>query len=169
MRLLAIDPGTRQSAWVLMDTTATVPVRLADGSRAERPRLIDFGIVPNDDLLLLLRGIAADRSTDAAVIERVQPLGMSVSDDVFETVYWSGRFAEALHPRSTYRLGRKVVKAHLCGTTRAKDPNVNAVVKDRYGGDTAKGTKASPGPLYGVSRDVWAALAVGLAWLEGAR
>ena len=169
MRLLAIDPGTRESAWVILDTVWSVPVRLADGSAATAPRLIDFGIIPNDDLLLLLRGIAADRSADAAVIERVQPLGMSVSDDVFETVYWSGRFAEALYPRPVTRLGRKAEKAHFCGTTRAKDPNVNAVVKDRYGGATAKGTKASPGPLYGVSRDVWAALAVGLAWLEGAR
>ena len=30
----------------------------------------------------------------------------------------------------------------------------------------AIGTKKNPGPLYGVTGDVWAAIAVGLAWRE---
>jgi hypothetical protein len=40
---------------------------------------------------------------------------------------------------------------------------------DTGGRRAAVGLKASPGPLYGVSRDVWQALALGVAYADGAR
>jgi len=52
------------------------------------------------------------------------------------------------------------VKLHLCGSARAKDTNIRQALIDRYGGSAAIGKKAAPGPLYGVSKDVWSALAV---------
>ena len=49
------------------------------------------------------------------------------------------------------------IKVHLCESARAKDGNVRQALIDRIG---AQGTKKKPGPTYGVSKDVWAALAV---------
>ena len=39
---------------------------------------------------------------------------------------------------------------------------------DKFGGskETAIGKKANPGPLYGVKKDIWAALAVAVTWAE---
>lgn len=152
-RLLAIDPGTRQSAWIALDLNSRRP--------------LGFGIEPNEELLGRLRRGAT--AFDLVVIEKVESFGMAVGAEVFETVFWSGRFAEAVMPVPFERIGRKAVKLAVCGDPRAKDPNVRQALIDRYGGDTlAVGRKAAPGPLYGISRDVWAALAVGVAWLDGA-
>jgi hypothetical protein len=141
----AIDPGYERSAFV----------SLADGE------LTDFGILDNAELLLRAR-----RSVgyDLVVIERIMSYGMPVGAEVFETVYWSGRFAEAAHPLPVHRIGRKAVKLHLCGQSRAKDPNVRQALIDRFGGPSAIGKKASPGPLYGISGDVWSALAVAVTF-----
>ncbi len=86
--------------------------------------------------------------------------------EVFETVRWAGRFEEACHPIPVVSLTRKAVVLHLCHDQRAGDPNIRRVLLDRFGGDGAKGTKAHPGPLYGISGDVWAALAVAVTYAE---
>jgi hypothetical protein len=94
---------------------------------------------------------------------------MAVGEEVFETVFWSGRFAEAVDPVPVRHLGRRAVKLTICGDARAKDPNIRQALIDRSGGtERAIGTKAAPGPLHAIVRDVWAALALGLAWLERA-
>jgi hypothetical protein len=80
---------------------------------------------------------------------------------------WIGRFVEAW--RGSYTLMfRREVKLHLCGQARAKDPNVRQALIDRFGPGREKaiGTKKQPGPLYGVSADVWSALAVAVTWSE---
>lgn len=149
MRVLAIDPGTTQSAWVLFDPSE--PLR--------------FGIWSNDDVLVDVvrpQKFAPELGT-TVVIEKVESFGMAVGAEVFETVFWAGRFAEAAYPMPVDRIGRKAVKLHLCQSTRATDSNIRAALIDRYGGSDAirKG-----GALYGVSKDVWAALAVGVTWLD---
>lgn len=177
MRLLAIDPGPRESAYVVFDPDRSVLVRYDDGRLGDvRGRLQSFGILPNDVMLSMLRairvaGIDGDTTLGLAVIEQVASYGAVVSTSIFETVRWAGRFEEALDSRGVRvdRVGRLPVKVHLTGKANTKDAHVNAVLKGRYGGDSAKGTKAKPGPLYGVSRDVWAALAVAVAYSEGAR
>ena len=63
-------------------------------------------------------------------------------------------------------LPRQTVKATLCHDTRAKDANVRQALLDRFGGSAAIGRKATPGPLYGVSRDVWSALALAVCYAE---
>ena len=155
MRTLAIDPGPKRSAWIVFSGD----------------RLIDFGLRSNEELRHALRhGYATQRLVDRVVIEKVEGFGMPVGVEVFETVYWSGRFAEAAHPIPVDRIGRKAVKLHLCGTARAKDPNVRQALIDRYGGskEAAIGRKATPGPLYGISGDVWAALAVAVTHADQA-
>ena len=145
---LAIDPGPERSAWLILGDHG--------GVRA-------FAIWPNDELLGLLRGdLHGGLSAEVThmAIEKVESFGMAVGAEVFETVFWSGMMAEAARTLIVERVTRRAVKLHLCGSARAKDPNIRAALLDRYGGAAAIGTKANPGPLYGISKDVWSALAV---------
>ena len=102
------------------------------------------------------------------VIEQVASMGMAVGETVFETVFWSGRFAELWEARGGVadRMPRHAVKLALCHNTRAKDANIRQRLIDLYGGPTAIGRKATPGPLYAVKADLWAALALGLAYQQ---
>lgn len=76
--ILAIDPGTNQSAWLRYD-----------GSRPH-----GFGITAND---VLVRALRTGGLPDVVVIEKVESYGMAVGAEVFDTVLWAGRFAEAAH------------------------------------------------------------------------
>lgn len=152
--ILAIDPGHVRSAWVRYDAELQLPQA--------------FNIEDNETLLERIRTEARDYRTSGAVdrivIEKVQGMGMAVGREVFETVYWSGRFHQAALPLDVIRVTRRDVKQHLCGTDRAKDPNVRRALMDRW--PAGKGTKRAPGPLYGISADVWAALAVAVTYAE---
>ena len=55
------------------------------------------------------------------------------------------------------------VKGQICRDSRAKDSNVRQALIDRYGGPS---TVKKGGVLHGVSKDVWAALAVGVTYWE---
>jgi hypothetical protein len=143
--VLAIDPGSVQSAWL----------RFGDG----RPQ--GFGITAND---VLVRALRTGGLPDVVVIEKVESYGMAVGADVFDTVLWAGRFAEAAHRVLVVMLPRRAVKLALCGDSRAKDANIRQALIDRFGGSAAIGRKAAPGPLYGISRDVWSALAIAVTY-----
>ena len=150
--VLSIDPGPARSAWLVLGPRG--------GARA-------FATWPNEQLLRALRGRQFTEDLTDVVIEKVEGFGMPVGAEVFETVFWSGRFAEAADPLPITRIGRKAIKIHLCGTARAKDPNVRQALIDRYGGSAAIGRKAQPGPLYGMAGDAWSALAVAVAFVDG--
>lgn len=153
MIVLAIDPGSARSAWLTLNT-ATGGIRNAAASS-------------NEHLLNLIRvDVRPGAPVEGVVIEKIEGFGMAVGAEVFETVYWSGRFAEAAHPIPVWRIGRRIVKVHLCGTARAKDPNVRQVLIDRYGGPSSRGTKSAPGPLYGIAKDLWSALAVAVTFAD---
>jgi hypothetical protein len=145
MRILAIDPGPTESAFV----------HLRDGE------IVDKGKAVNDDLIDFLR----DTFVDVLVIEKIASYGMPVGEEVFETVYWSGRFAQLAMLDETVieRIPRLKVKLHLCKSPKANDSNIRQALIDRYGGIQA--TKKG-GALHGVSKDIWAALAVGLTYLD---
>lgn len=145
--IFAIDPGPTKSAWVLWDPQS----RCVTSSAMET----------NDEVLA--RFPCASPAVDL-VIEKIESFGMAVGASIFETVFWSGRFAQAWG-RPFHRLGRRDVKLYLCGTARAKDANIRQAILDLFGGlDIAVGKKATPGPLYGISSHRWAALAVALTW-----
>jgi hypothetical protein len=146
-RILAIDPGSEQSAWLLWQDYAT-----------------GFGISPNDELVDSIR--YSEFQPDVVVIEQIESYGMAVGREVFETVHWAGRFTEAARPTPVVQLPRRAVKLAICGDTRAKDANIRQALLDRFGGPRAKGTKRDPGPLYGISKDVWSALAIALTYAE---
>ena len=154
--VLAVDPGPVSSAWLLYDP-------LSGGIRA-------FSLQDNETVLAAFRaGLSAEIGT--VVIEKVESFGMAVGAEVFETVYWSGRFAEAVAPVPVERIGRRVVKLHLCGSSRATDSNIRQALIDRFSTSRqpAVGRKVNPGPLYGVSGDCWSALAVAVTWADGGR
>jgi hypothetical protein len=146
--ILALDPGNTRSALVALDGLTVVGAWL-EPNAAIRARLLG-GPWSVEDVL---------------VVEQIQSFGMPAGAELFETCWWSGRFAECWAGPSA-RLPRRDVKLHLCGTSRAKDGNVRQALLDRYGPgkDVAVGTKAHPGPLYGLKADLWAALAVGVTY-----
>jgi hypothetical protein len=155
LSVLAIDPGSERSAWVY----------LRDGV----PK--NFGMDENRHVRTeICAGVSA---TDDVVIEMIASYGMAVGAEVFETCVWIGRFMEALThssvpPSSIARIKRMEVKSHLCHRGNAKDANIRQALIDRFGPGKEKaiGTKAAPGPLYGMKADLWAALAVGVTYWD---
>lgn len=148
MTVIGLDPGPVRSAIVALDGL----------------RIVQHDTLPNAEVLRLLSNLGPTFGT--LVIEKIEAMGMTVGAEVFETVFHSGRFAQAW--RGPWdRVTRRQVKLHLCGHMRAKDPNVRQSLVDKFGGkELAIGRKHSPGPLYGVSGDQWSALAVAITWKE---
>lgn len=159
MRVLAVDPGPTESAFVLYEDGG-----LERGGWKGNA----FGKVGNDDLLYMVstRGKYGHREESHLVVEMVASYGMPVGAEVFETCVAIGRIVQAWE-RSYTLLKRQEVKLHLCNSPRANDATIRQALIDRYGGKTkAIGTKKAPGPLYGVSGDVWSALAVAVTFAE---
>lgn len=152
MIVLAIDPGPTQSAWVVWDGTTILSKGLETNETVRRMLHCDVLYKP-----------------DHLVIEQIRSYGMAVGATIFDTIFWAGRFAEAWITTSGLdfsELPRWKAKQALCHDMRAKDANIRQALVDRIG---PAGTKKDPGPTYGVKKDMWAALAVAVAWLDGAR
>ena len=136
--VIGIDPGTVQSGWCLFDGQ----------------RVLNSGVESNAGILNLV----CSAHTYPLAVEMVASYGMPVGREVFETVRWIGRFQQAYPaPERVQLIYRRDVKLHLCGTVRAKDANVWQALVDKLG---PVGTKASPGPLYGVKSHARSAVAV---------
>jgi len=151
MSIIAIDPGSEQSAFVIYD----------------KGKIIEFGKYKNKDMLFI---VGARKVESHLAIEMVACYGMPVGKTIFDTCVWIGRFIEAWG-RDYTQIYRKEVTLCLCNSVRAKDPNVRQAIIDRYpstgGGKIPQiGIKAKPGPLYGISEDVWAALGVAICFSE---
>ncbi len=152
--ILAIDPGSTESAWVAL----------------ENGKPVAHAKEPNHALLCRLR--AGEHApgfnsalTTVLAIEGIASYGMAVGKEVFDTCMWSGPFREAWEYRgvAVQIVYRKEVKIFHCETSRANDANIRASLIDRFGGkEAAIGCKSEPGPLYGIKNDRWAALAVAL-------
>lgn len=152
--ILAIDPGPEVSAWVRYDPSARC--------------ILECGRHANEPDVRALVGWCVD---GLLAVEMVASYGMPVGRDVFETVLWTGRFVERWGPNPYRLVYRSEVKTHLCRNQRAKDSNIRQALLDLFprtgGGATPQvGTKKQPGPLYGVSRDIWSALAVAVTAAE---
>lgn len=148
MIVIGLDPGTEQSAICVFDGT----------------KVLSAWTWTNHDLLDWLRA-QGDEDRRVLVIEQVESMGMSVGKETFETVFWSGRFAQAWAGEWD-RLPRRPIKLHLCGNTRATDANIRQAIYDRFGPGRAKsvGTTKARGPLFGVKGHEMAALAVAITW-----
>lgn len=153
---LALDPGSRQSAYALIDDDYT-------------PQ--SFGKVDNSDLALRLPDLLA-RATCFSV-EQIGHYGsgMAAGKDVFDTCRWIGRFEQIAEQSgvSAELILRPTVKTHLCGTPRAKDSNVIQALIDRFAPDTpnrGKGSMSNPGWFHGFRADIWQSYALAVFALD---
>lgn len=134
--ILAVDPGPVKSGYVWFDGAVQ-----------------ESGTYPNHEILELVTD-----PLPTIAIERFEARGMAIADESILTILWTGRFWQAARrPDEVLLVTRRAVKLTLCGTTTAKDPNVRQALIDLLG---PKGTRAEPGPTFGVSGDAWAALGV---------
>lgn len=161
-RVLAIDPGNTESAYVLI-------------GEACHPTW--FEKLDNELLLDALANNALGQAADIVAIEMVASYGMPVGADVFETCVWIGRFAQTIRVRTgrdPLLVKRHPVKLHHCHSAKAKDSNIAQALVDRFAPgqpNRGKGTKAEPGWFHGFAADIWQAyaLAVYVADTQAAR
>lgn len=141
MIVLAVDPGNGQSGVV----------------RFDGQRVLYAGVIENPDVLKI---IADDRS-DVLAIELFVATNQRLGNESIETIHWGGRFHQSSgDPDSVVLVPRYQVKKSLGLGHRDGDKEVNSALQRVLG---PKGTKAAPGPCYGVSSHAWAALGVAYA------
>lgn len=150
MKILAIDPGSTESGWCVIDV----------GSR----QTWRFHKTPNTELREQIRRGDFDDCRHI-VIEMVASYGMAVGKEVFETCVWIGRFDEMFPPPlcRVELIYRREVKLHHCHSSKAKDSNVRQALVDRFAPgqpNYGKGTKAEPGWFHGFRDDIWQAYAL---------
>lgn len=157
--IFAIDPGNVQSGYAIIE--------MPDFN------LVKFGKVDNGELLLLLEKYGGRRwcygDPHVFAIEKIASYGMAVGKDVFDTCIWIGQFVHALKDWNKAYVYRKDEKIYLCGSMKAKDSNIRQELINRYAKHdfkNGKGTKKNPDTFYGVSKDVWQAIAVGVTYYE---
>ena len=152
--IMAIDPGTTQSGWCLL----------------EGGTVTASGVAENQALLSRL---SSEPAGHTLAIEMIASYGMAVGREVFETCVWIGRFIQAWpEPDAVCLVYRRDVKLHLCGNNRANDSHVRQALLDMFprtgGGKRPQiGTKKQPGPLFGVSSHAWPALGVAITLAQG--
>ena len=154
MKILSIDPGTVQSGFVVFNS--------------ETRQVEESGVVENEELLHRSSWVDAD----ILAIESLQSYGMTVGQTTFETAIWVGRFIQyAVSNQIPYKklYKKKDINPAICFTPQAKDKNIRRAVLDMFeptgGGKNPEiGTKALPGPLFGVNSHAISALAVALTY-----
>lgn len=155
MKVFAIDPGNTQSALCVIDSDTLKPLY---SCIKENYKLFD--------------DLKNAQGVGGAAIEMIASYGMAVGKTVFDTCRWVGRF-EALfmsqhyiEPTLIYRLEEK---QHICKDSRAKDSNIRRALIDRFARHDLKrgtGTKNNTDWFYGFKKDIWAAYAVGITYIE---
>ena len=134
--LIGIDPGPQIQSFVIFDGK----------------QVLDRGDVSVADMV----GIFTDSPDLMVAIEYIDCMGMAVGSETFATVFNIGRLYSAVSERCRL-IPRRDIKLHLCGSCRAKDPNVRQALIDKVG---PVGRAKAPGPTYGIANHLWAALAV---------
>lgn len=183
---LAVDPGNKESGWVLFTLQDGYP----GGVNIE-----SFGVIENGELQNKIEELhkaerKAGRKLGCLCIEMPKAQGMAVANEVFETCVFVGRLLQTWPGTDWSYVFRGEVKLAICGQARAKDPNVRQALIDLWGGkDDAiggvkcpickgkghtgrerveckckTGWKIPKGPLHGMAADSWAALAVAYSW-----
>lgn len=153
--IIAIDPGNIESAFVMVDEKTY--------------RLIHFGKYKNERMRNIWQDYVLE--TCETIIEMVASYGMPVGKEVFDTCVWIGRFTEcaARYGSTVAYIPRLDEKMHLCHDSRASDANIRRALIDRFAKHdlkNGKGTKKNPDYFYGFSRDIWAAFAVAVTYID---
>lgn len=142
--VLAIDPGNFATAYCLL--------------RGDR-KIIAFNKVENSVFLEWLRNaMRLEVRPSIVACEMIASYGLSVGASVFETAVFIGECKSEVSGYAPWvQVVRLEVKLAICRSPKANDATIRAALLDLYG---APGTKKSPGPTYGITKDVWAALAL---------
>lgn len=174
MRLLAIDPGTAQSAYVVLD---------------EKYRIFNAGKVENSVILDI---IAQTPGLDRLVIEDMEPrytsgdrsaAGAVMGTSTIQTLKWMGQFDRqaTLRGLPVGWICRREERSALIPTKKNglpplpmgapahADGQIRAALIQRfarYDTATGKGTKKEPDTFFGFAGDMWQAMAVGVTWLD---
>jgi len=184
--IIGIDPGPTESAYVIIQTDSYPGKLLRFGKLSEK--------VIKEKIIGFFGEHIGNHSVVYPAIEMPASYGMAVGASVFNTCAIVGHFEEFFiglpsdftgwqcdplvgsGPWRVYRKrsseeGVQAVSMALCKNNRANDSNVRAAIIDLYpsigGGRIPQiGSKKEPGPLYGVSKDVWAALGVALTFQQ---
>lgn len=152
MNLMAIDPGTHESAYVICDYGTLKP--------------IDKAKIPNAELLEQLPEMIMLNSIQYVGIEYMQSYGMGVGKETFETCYFIGRMTERILRQTAIKeiipIYRNEEKIGTVGNMRANDTAIRNYLIDTFAAHdfkTGKGTKGNPDWFYGFSKDMWQAYA----------
>ena len=141
--VFAIDPGNAFTAYVLL--------------RGDK-KILAFGKEENDLFRERLVGLVALTQPPTVIAcETVASYGMPVGASVFETCFFIGVCHGICWHCNWVQVVRLEVKLALCKSPKANDANIRARLIDLYG---PPGTKKAPGATYGITADVWAALAL---------
>ena len=159
-RIIAIDPGPEQSAYVICSIDQGDFV-------ARRISINEHNIFPNSDILTVIFNYD---NASAMIIEHIEYSygNIGIGKSVTETVFWTGRFCQAF-PGMFYRVSRKTITGHICGNPRAGDGAVIQALVDRFTPhekNKGKGTKKEPGYFFGFHGDIWQAMAVAVYFVD---
>jgi hypothetical protein len=179
MRIIGIDPGPETSGLVELEVQPDWLDWLSSGRFTEPPDGVRLNYGVNDATLLDLRmaitATVAHPSRDIVAVEWLTSYGGSVGQSTFATAATVGRVLECTETRSTalvVQLTRPQCARLLCGSASVKgDAPLSLacrelVVQTGGGKKPAVGTKARPGPLYGLTGPhAWSALHVAMAAL----
>lgn len=161
--ILAIDPGNKESGYVLVEYDEN-----------DITKVIGRGKLENERLYEVMYNTYKSYMTDeiSIAVEMVQSMGMPVGKEVFDTCVWIGRILEysdryfMKNYKFIYRADEKLT---ICGNMRAKDSNVRQAIIDRFAPgqpNKGKGTKKNPGFFYGFKADIWQAFAVAVTYFD---
>lgn len=153
MIVYGLDPGTTKSALVgIYPETLEIAHKELDSNKVILHSL--------SNISGLHHGHPHHHGEAVLAVEFLQSYGMPVGRSVFQTCVWIGRFMERWEHELVF-YARPTIAAHITGIGRAKDSDVRRALITRLG-DWRKG-----GPLEGIKKDLWSALAVAVAHVDG--
>lgn len=155
MFVFAIDPGDTESGYCLYD--------------AETKRPFAYGKVANHALIDVAGTQVSLYGTDLTFVIETMSIPKKCGKTVFDAIFWSGRFYQAMIDSDAVvaTLMRITAKGHILKLIGGNDREMKEALEIRFGGKAAAiGTKAKPGPLYGMGNDCRAALAVAITFAE---
>lgn len=152
MRILAIDPGSTESGWLILN----------DGV------IQNFGKHLNENMITNFS--CYGEGIDITVIEEIKGFGRIASKYEFEAAFWSGRFYQKANG-SVKLVSRPEIRKHWLGKRNGNDAMVREALINHFGGPVKIPTKGKaknpfklepPEVLRGITKDCWSALAIAL-------
>lgn len=138
MRYIGVDPGSQESGVVVW----------------HRGVIRQKAIMPNTELVERLAMNAVFETK--LVVEMFGVAGMC-GQETFDACVWIGHFERAWGARPQRRMFRREVYRELLGGSTGNDSLVRQALIARLG---EPGKAKAPGPLYGVKKHEWSALAL---------